>query len=573
MMCFRFRSLICNPVLFAAVLFVASLGPINAQARDDVVRCRSGAVVSVSEPASQIGLQALERGGTAVDAAVATAFALAVTYPAAGNIGGGGYMLVAPGEAGAAGMVFDFRETAPAAATEEMFVDPAARFGHRRVGVPGTVRGLAMAHARGGRLPWRDLVMPAVTLAREGFALDAAVASQLNRVLARSPRKQFESLHVAFARDDQNPWRPGDRLVQRELADVLERIADAGADGFYTGRTAELISQEMQRGGGIITAADLEAYQAVERKPLVGSYRGHEILAVPPSSSGGTTLVLALNLLETFDLAAEPRWSGATLHRMVESMRRAYCERARYLGDPAFNQIPDKLLDKVFARQMAATIDPKRATPSEALAGDMAIASEGDHTTHLSVIDSAGTAVSLTYTLESAFGSRVVVSGGGFLLNDEMNDFNWLPGVTNRAGRIGTPANRVAPGKRMLSSMCPTIVRREGRTLLVTGSPGGRTIINTVLQVVVNVVDYDLGPREAVDAPRLHHQWLPDRVRVEPLFAQRQAESIAALRILGHDVTVAVEDQGDAHTIWIDPATREIVAVPDRRTSGAAAGY
>ncbi len=340
-------------------------------------RCRAlplGAVVSVSEPASQIGLQALRRGGTAVDAAVATAFALAVTYPAAGNIGGGGYMLVAPGEADAASTVFDFRETAPAAASEDMFVDPAGRSGHRRVGVPGTVRGLAMAHARSGRVPWRELVMPAVKLAREGFALDAAVASQLNKLLARSPREQFAALHGAFARDDAKPWQPGDRLVQPELADVLERIAKAGPDGFYTGRTAELIAEEMQRGGGIITTADLAAYRAVEHKPLVGTYRGHEILAVPPSSSGGTTLILALNMLETFDLPAEPRWSGATLHRLVECMKRAYCERARYLGDPAFTQIPEKLLDKDFARQLAATIDPDRATPSESLAGDIVIA-------------------------------------------------------------------------------------------------------------------------------------------------------------------------------------------------------
>jgi gamma-glutamyltranspeptidase / glutathione hydrolase len=544
-----------------------------AAGQADVVRCSHGAVVSVSAQASRAGLQMLERGGNAVDAAVATAFALAVTYPAAGNIGGGGYMLVVPAIEGAEGTVFDFRETAPAAAGRDMFAAKNSRTPHRRVGVPGTVSGLALAHSRQGRLPWRDLVMPAVELARGGFAVDAAVAAELNKVLAKTDKSQFAEFHRVFGRTGATQWSAGDRLVQGDLADVLGRIAEQGARGFYTGKTADLIVREMSRGGGLVAAADLAAYRSVVRKPLRSTYRDCEIVSVPPSSSGGTTLALALNMLETFDVRAHGRWSSETLHLMIESMKRAYRDRAAYLGDPAASTIPNKLLDKEYARQLAATIDPHRATPSSALAGEIPISAESEHTTHLSVVDGDGTAVSMTYTLENLFGSRVVVDGGGFLLNDEMNDFNWLPGVTNLRGRIGTAPNQIAPGKRMLSSMCPTVVRRDGKTLLITGSPGGRTIINTVLCTIVNVVDFDMDARQAVDAPRLHHQWLPDEVRIESALAEEHGGAIDALRKLGHAFAEKREHQGDAHTIRIDPKTGEIQAAADHRTSGSAAGY
>jgi gamma-glutamyltranspeptidase/glutathione hydrolase len=546
---------------------------IAAEPADGLVRCRNGAVVCVSQPASEVGLEMLKRGGSAVDAAVATSFALAVTYPAAGNIGGGGYMLVAPANQNTASVVFDFRETAPAAATRDMFVDKTSRTPHRRVGVPGTVRGLALAHERFGRLPWRDVVTPAVRLAREGFELDAAVAAELNKILTRSDKTQFAALHRAYGRADGRPWRKGDRLVLPESADVLSRIADNGPDGFYAGPVAELIVAEMRRGGGIITAADLAAYRAIVREPLRASYRDCEILAVPPSSSGGTTLVLALNMLETYDLRSRGRWSADTLHLMIESMRRAYRDRACYLGDPSETAMPAKLLDKAYARELAATIDPRRATLSEALAGEMVIAAESEQTTHLSAIDRERTAVSLTFTLESAFGSRVVVAGGGFLLNDEMNDFNWLPGVTDRTGRIGTVPNQIAPGKRMLSSMCPIVVRRGGQPLLITGSPGGRTIINTVLSLVVNVVDFDMDVRQAIDAPRLHHAWLPDQVRVEAALMEKYPQTMERLRAMGHKVRDKPAEQGDAHSIWIDPKSCEIVGAADRRISGSAAGY
>ncbi len=556
-----------------AILLAMFSASARAEERvSDLVRCRNGVVVSVSQPASQAGLQALKRNGSAVDAAVATAFALAVTYPAAGNIGGGGYMLVAPAEGGGSA-VFDFRETAPSAATVDMFVEESARTPHRRVGVPGTVRGLALAHQRFGRLPWRELVVPAVELAREGFAIDAAVAADLNKVLARSGIARFPGLHQTYARSDGKPWQAGDRLVQRELAEVLSAIADHGPEAFYTGPVAGLIVAEMRRGGGLVTGDDLAGYRPIEREPLRTTYRDCEILAVPPSSSGGTTLALALNMLETFDLRSQGRWSPDTLHAMIESMRRAYRERACYLGDPNGTEIPARLLDKQYARELAAGINPRRATPSIELAGDIPIAGESQQTTHFSVVDRQGAAVSLTYTLENAFGSRVVVAGGGFLLNDEMNDFNWLPGVTDRTGRIGTLPNQIAAGKRMLSSMCPIVVRRGGRTLLVTGSPGGRTIINTVLCMVLNVVDFDMEIRQAVDAPRLHHQWFPDQVRLEPALAQDFAGAVEQLRQRGHSIADKIEPQGDAHSIWIDPRTGELVGAADRRESGSAAGY
>jgi gamma-glutamyltranspeptidase/glutathione hydrolase len=564
-------------MLFAAASWLvpaASVRGAQADASTNDQRYQHGAVVCVSQAASDIGATALERGGTSVDAAVATAFALAVTYPAAGNIGGGGYMLIVPA-GGSEPTVIDFREVAPAAATRDMFIDAKSRSSHRRVGVPGTVRGLALAHARQGRLAWRDLVLPAVKLAREGFPLDAAVAAELNKVLGRSPPAEFAELHRVYSRPDGKRWQAGDRLLQPDFARVLQIIANTGPDGFYKGEVAELIAAEMERGGGLVTTDDLAAYQPIVRKPLRTTYRDCEILGVPPSSSGGTTLVLALNMLETFEADRDARWSATAIHRMAECMRRAYRERAAYLGDSASTDIPANLLEKGYAKRLAASIDPAKATPSEALAGDIAVTNENEseHTTHVSIIDRDGMAVSMTYTLEQAFGSRVVVRGGGFLLNDEMNDFNWLPGITDHKGRIGTLPNQIAPGKRMLSSMCPVVVRRDGRTVLVTGSPGGRTIINTVLCVLVNVIDHGMDARAAIDAPRFHQAWFPDEIRIEPSLEKEDPSAVDELRRLGHKVVPSREPQGDAHTLAVDPRSGEITAVPDHRVSGGAAGY
>jgi gamma-glutamyltranspeptidase/glutathione hydrolase len=553
-----------------AVLFVTALllPPANAADPHTLV-CEQGAVVSVNAEASDAGVDVLKRGGHAVDAAVATAFALAVTHPAAGNIGGGGFLLLAPAQGEP--IAFDFREVAPQAATLTMFVEPAARTPHRRVGVPGTVRGLALAHTQFGRLPWRELVAPAIRLARDGFPLDSATAKSLNELLKSSEKQQFAELHRVFGKSDGSPWQTGDRLLQPDLASTLVRIAERGPDGFYLGETADLIAREMQRGGGLVTQADLAAYQPKMRTPVRGAYRGHEILGMPPPSSGGTTLIEMLNILETFEFDAD-RYTPRNLHLLVEAMKRGYRDRARYLGDPDHVTIPSLLLTKEHAKGLAASIDPAKATPSRDLAGDIPLAPESEQTTHFSVVDKDRNAIALTYTLENSYGSRVVVPGGGFLLNDEMNDFAWLPGVTDATGRIGTEANQIKPGKRMLSSMTPTIVRKEGKVLLVTGSPGGRTIINTVLCVVTNVIDFKMNVRDAVDAPRLHHQWFPDAIRAEPaLFAERPALR-EQLQALGHSFSKPAR-QGDAHSISIDPVTSRITAAADKRISGKAAGY
>lgn len=545
----------------------------SQQVRGELVRCRDAVVVSVSPPATTVGVEVLARGGTAVDAAVATGFALSVTWPLAGNVGGGGYMLVVPTHFTMPPIVVDFREIAPAAAKKDMFVQTEGRTAHRRVGVPGTVAGLALAHQRFGKLPWTELVAPAVELARNGFLLDRATAESLNSILKKTNRSDFAEFHRVFARPDGGRWKAGDRLTQPDLARTLERIAQRGPEGFYSGETARLVVAEMRRGGGLITQADLAAYRPKLREPIRGTYRGCEIISVPPSSSGGTTLVEMLNILENFDLRSHGRWSPETLHLMVEAMKRAYRDRACYLGDPDVVSIPAKLTTKEYARRLASTIDPGRATPSTQLAGEIRIAVEPGHTTHFSIIDPDRMAVSMTYTLESEYGSRVVVPGGGFLLNDEMNDFAWLPGVTNVTGRIGTPPNQIAPGKRMLSSMCPTIILRGGKPLLITGSPGGRTIINTVLQMVVNVVDFQMDLRAAVDAPRLHHQWLPDVIKFEPALGHKHAEAVAALRRMGHQIREEHDDQGDAHSIFADPVTGELIGAADKREDGAAGGF
>ncbi len=540
----------------------------SGKADEQTVHCRNGAVVSVSGPASDVGLNVLKSGGNAVDSAVATAMALAVTYPAAGNIGGGGYLLVMPpkGEP----VAFDFREVAPAAATRDMFVDPARRTPHRLVGVPGTVRGLELAHKQFGKLPWRDLVRPAVQLARDGFTLDPANARSLNEVLGKSDKSQFAELHRVFGKPGGGDWQAGDILKQPDLASTLQRIEEQGAEGFYTGGVAEKLVAEMKRGGGLISLDDLASYRPVVHPPLRGSYRGFDILAVPPSCSGGTTLIEALNILECFK--PEPdRNSPSNVHRMVEAMKRSYRDRAGYLGDPAATSIPAFLLDKAYAKRLAAGITD-RATPSRDLAGEIKLADEPEHTTHLSVVDKDRMAVSLTDTLENLYGGRVVVKGAGFLLNDEMNDFNWLPGVTDSTGKIGTEANLVRPGRRMLSSMCPTIVARAGRPVLVTGSPGGRTIMNTVLCVVTNVIDYQMSVRDAVDAPRFHHQWFPDEIRPEPSWFEQSPKLVEKLRAMGYSFGEA-KRQGDAHSIWIDPATGELTGAADRRIAGKAAGY
>ena len=526
-------------------------------------------VVSVSQPASEVGVAILQKGGNAVDAAVATAFALAVTWPEAGNIGGGGFMLVAPGGKGEP-TFFDYRETAPAASTKEMFAKDRPMI--RLVGTPGTVRGLALAHQRLGKLPWKDVVTPAVKLAEEGFPMDAALASGLNGIVAR--RASNAELCRVFGKENgKAKWRAGDTLLQPDLANALRSIAEDGPDAFYKGPIADQLVAEMKADSGLITKHDLASYQAKERQPLRGTYRGYEIIGPPPPSSGGTCLIEMLNILENFDLKKQGRYAPQTLHLTIEAMRRAYCDRARYLGDPDFVKIPTELTTKEYAGRLAKEINLEKATPSRDLAKDLAIQGESSDTTHFSVIDKDGMAVSNTYTLESSFGSRIVVKGAGFLLNNEMGDFNPRPGVTTAKGQIGTEPNQIAPGKRMLSSMTPVIVRRDGKPVLITGSPGGRTIINTVLCVTLNVLEFDMPLREAVDAPRLHHQWLPDVVHVEGELLKQHGDALEALRRMGHTIDKTPTKQGDAHSIRIDPKNGRYEGAADKRRSGWAAGY
>ena len=536
---------------------VATVMSVRMAAQDLGVPGPDGLVVCTSAPACDAGASILARGGNAVDAAVATAFALAVTHPSAGNIGGGGFMLVRTPQGNIT--AFDYRERAPLKSSAAMYLGPDGQIvrnltdtGYLAAGVPGTVRGLELAHKKFGRLPWRTVTMPAVALAEDGFEVSASLARALNAQVA-GPMKPFPASIAAYAKPGGGEWAPGDRLVLRDLGRTLRAIADGGASAFYNGWIADLIAREMTAHGGLITRKDLAAYRARIRTPVRGSYREYEIVSMPPPSSGGVALIEMLNVLEPYGLKAKGLLTAPALHLEIEAMRRAYLDRARYLGDPDFVKVPvAKLTSKAHARAVASTIDASKASSSLVLGRDIVTPSsteEPDETTHFSVIDRRGMAVSSTYTLEGGFGSHAVVNGAGFLLNNEMGDFNKKPGDTNTRGDIGTRANLIAPGKRMLSSMTPTIVTRNGRIVLITGSPGGRTIINTVFTIVFGVVEYGLTGREAVDLPRMHHQWLPDSAAIEDRDGIAP-DVLAALRSMGHSIR-AGNTQGDAETIWI----------------------
>jgi gamma-glutamyltranspeptidase/glutathione hydrolase len=570
-MLFRFRLVrAAAACLFLPALALFPFAPAqrSSAAAGKAPPRKHGMVVAVSPPGAEVGKAILLAGGNAVDAAVATALAMAVTYPSAGNLGGGGFMVIHPAPGKGPPLVIDYRETAPAAAHRTMFTKKDSWYSHKAVGVPGTVSGLALAHRKFGRLPWKAVVMPAVKLAEDGFAIDAQLAGSLNWIVG-AEQVTFELRRVLGKGGGAVDWGAGDRLVQRDLGKTLRLIAERGPGAFYKGAIAERIVAEMKAGGGLITRADLAGYTAKVRQPIHGTYRGYDVYAPPPPSSGGTCLIEMLNILENFDLKKSGRYSAATLHLLAETMRRAYCDRARYLGDADFVTVPPHLTTKDHARKLARSIDPKKATRSEELARDIPLRGEGDSTTHFSIIDADGMAVSNTYTLERTYGSRIVVKGAGFLLNNEMIDFNWFPGATTRGGQIGTEPNQIMPGKRMLSSQTPTIVARDGRVVLVTGSPGSRTIINTVLCVLVNVLDFSMDVQSAVDAPRQHHPWFPDELTFEG--GADHDVAVARLRAMGHKVLRA--RQGDAHTIWVSPRTGAYIGAADKRINGKAAGF
>lgn len=532
-------------------------------------RYKNGCVVAVSKEGAEVGASILRKGGNAVDAAIATALAMAVTFPEAGNIGGGGFMLVSPGP-GRELVLIDYREVAPSRVGRETFLREWSMKTHKVVGVPGTVRGLALAHQKFGKLPWKDLVRPAWELAHEGFEINSKLALSLNAELGRTV------VTPEFARCYRKApgkfWKGGDRLVQPDLAWSMRQIMEHGPDAFYTGEIADKLVAEMEQGGGFIRKDDLAKYEAKVRVPQHVKYRDYDVYSTP-APAGGVVLAEMLNIVETLDLRKHDRWSPRTVHALAEAMRRGYADRARYLGDPDFTKIPAELTTKDYARTRAEDISFEAATPSKIVAPEIPLVGESSSTTHFSVIDSTGMAVANTYTLEESYGSRIVVKGAGFLLNNEMGDFNWKPGITDRTGRIGTAPNEVAPGKRMLSSQTPTIVLKQGKVHLVTGSPGGRTIINTVLSVLVNTLEYDMDLETAVAAPRMHHQWFPDGPLFEQTLYDQAPELLAKLRDMGHVIPAKGRAQGDAHSIGVDGKTGEYIGVADQRRDGHTAGY
>lgn len=557
--------------------FIVVPSLIFAQSGKTPAPAENGMVVTSHYLASEVGRDILKKGGNAIDASVATAFALAVTLPSAGNIGGGGF-LVYYGDDGKK-TTFNFREKAPLTAHEKMFLgkdgkikDNSNHEGLLATGVPGTVAGLYLAHQKMGKLPWADLVAPAVKLAKEGFP--ATYRNERFVHFIAKNKSNYPSTAKTFLKDGKIPYKPGEIWKQPDLAETLKRIQENGADGFYKGTTAKLIADFMKKNGGIITEKDLEKYRAQELKPVLGTYRGYEIVGMPPPSSGGIALVEMLNIVEGYNLSEMGHNSAASLHVITEAMRRAFADRAEFVGDADFNpNLPlEKLTSKEHANNLRAKIDLKKASLSDSTHFNAKhLKPESPETTHISVVDKDGNAVSLTYTLENSYGNKIVVEGAGFLLNNEMGDFNPIPGYTNSRGLIGTKPNLVQPEKRMLSSMTPTIVAKDGKPILVIGSPGGRTIINTVLQVILNMIDFNMNIAQAVEAPRVHHQWFPNRTSFERHGISPDTQKL--YKALGHEVYYR-NMQGQAMGIAIDHKNNKIYGAADSRSFDArAVGY
>ncbi|SEG29994.1 gamma-glutamyltransferase 1 Threonine peptidase. MEROPS family T03 [Marinobacterium lutimaris] len=538
------------------------------------VEARNGMVVTSHYLATDEALRVLEEGGNAIDAAVTAAFALAVTQPRSGNIGGGGFMLVSSEESGEVNAI-DYRETAPAAASRDMYLDEngevvtdRSRFTHKAAGVPGTVAGLALALDKYGTISLKEALAPAIKLADEGFVIPPRFAQGIESQADRL--KQFESSRKVFFKQDGSLYQAGERFVQKDLAATLKRIAEQGVKGFYEGETADLIVAEMQRGGGLITHEDLKNYQPVIRKPVHGNYRGYDIYSMSPPSSGGTHIVQILNILEGFPIGDSGLNSAKTIHLMAEAMKRAYADRSEYLGDTDFVDVPLKGLTSTdYAASLRQQIDPEQATPSVEIKPGNPAPYESNETTHFSIVDKYGNAVSNTYTINFSYGSHIVVDGAGFLLNNEMDDFSAKPGVPNAYGLIGGEANKIEPNKRMLSSMSPTIVKKEGKNFIVTGSPGGSRIITTTLQVLMNVIDHNLNIQAAVNAPRIHHQWVPDEIRIEQGISP---DTIKLLEGMGHTV-VQKAAMGAIQSIMVGEDGTFYGGADPRRSTSSAKGY
>jgi gamma-glutamyltranspeptidase/glutathione hydrolase len=585
------RSLHKSLILLLMVLLAVGAAP-SAQGSVHPVRAPHAIVVSVHELASHVGVDIMQAGGNAIDAAVATGFALAVVHPPAGNIGGGGFMLIRMADGKA--HFIDYREKAPAAATRDMFLDAqgnvipnASEIGYKSIGVPGSVAGLVYAEQKYGKLTLKQVMTPAIRLAREGYALTWGEAHdfQTDKHLAEFP----ESRRVFQRNGDY--YKAGEIFRQPDLARTLERIAEK-PDDFYHGSLARELAAAMQKGGGLITADDLAHYEVKEREPVRGTYRGYEVISAPPPSSGGTVLIESLNILEGYDLAKMGDRSAQSIHYTTEAFRRAFFDRAEFMGDPDFAKIPvAQLIDKRYAAAWEDTIDPAHATPSKdlkrpavfneleqyAVAHPPMAPHESNHTTHYSVMDADGNAVAVTTTINDWFGSRVTADGLGFLMNDEMDDFSAKPGVPNSDGLLQGEVNAIGPGKRPLSSMTPTIVVHEGKTVMVLGSPGSSKIITTVANVLMGVVDYGMNIQEAVNAPRFHNQWMPDVLNVEQWFSP---DTVSLLHHMGYNVEIGLHYGSDVAPYWsdaeciaVDAKTGDRLGASDGRSSGKAVGY
>lgn len=564
-------SLVRLPTTETGITFAASREP---------VRARHGMVASTNEVASRVGVDIMKRGGNAIDAAIAVAFALAVTHPAAGNLGGGGFMMIRLKNGKTTAI--DYREMAPAAAHRNVYLDKDGNVikgdggpivGYRASGVPGTVRGMELALKKygSGKLTWAQLVEPARRLAANGFTVTHSLARSLRG------NDDYLSQYAETKRIYLNNgkfYNEGDLFVQRDLGATFARLQQRGPNEFYQGQTARLIVDDMKRNNGLITMADMRGYVAKEREPVRGTYRGYEIVSMPPPSSGGAVLIQMLNILEGYDLKKVDWASSERYHLMTESMRRAFADRAEYMGDTDFVKVPIAgLIDKKYAEQLRRSIDPNRASTSEQVKAGKPLGYESEETTHFTVVDAEGNAVANTYTLNNSYGSAVVAKGTGILMNDEMDDFAAKPGTPNLYGLIQGERNAVAPGKRPLSAMTPTFVmRKDGSLWFTVGSPGGPTIINTAFCVITNVIDYGMNIQQAIDAPRIHHQWLPDELVYEPYGLSGDTQR--ALTARGHKLVERPRYLGDCEGIMIEEKTRMRLGATDpRRSDGPAVGY
>jgi gamma-glutamyltranspeptidase / glutathione hydrolase len=557
------------------ILLIAASVPFRSQAISrEPVHARLGIVASTSEIASRVGVDVMKRGGNAIDAAVAVGLALAVTWPSAGNLGGGGFMMIR--RANGDTEIIDYRERAPLAATREMYLDKegnvikdASMVGYRAIGVPGTVAGLSMALKRHGKLSWADCIEPARRLAAEGFIVNHHTARSLkgsSKLLSKFP----DSDRI-FLRGGKY-FEEGDRLLQPELAATLMRMKVEGPREFYEGKTARMIAADMKAHDGLITMRDLKEYEPTLRKPLKGTYRGYEILTMPPPSSGGAALLEMLNMLEHYKISDYGPNSSDAVHLLVETQRRAFADRAEFMGDADFVKVPvEGLTSKKYAGDLVKTIDLEKATPSSEIKAGRPAAYESADTTHYTIIDAEGNVVSNTYTLNNSYGAGATARGTGILLNNEMDDFTSKPGVPNAYGLLQSEANAIAPRKRPLSAMTPTIVLKDGKVYFAVGSPGGPTIINTVLQVIINVIDFDMNIQQAIDAPRFHHQWMPDQIRWEPYGLNRDTRK--ALEKRGHVFAEKPGSMGDAEAVMIDPKTKMRLGASDPRLGGVPVGY